>query len=207
MKNHIYLVICLFFFLISGCEKDKSDNRNKLSVAEANDLTTAWIFEEYNPEMNPSAQFSLTEYTTNEIWDLMSSQIFLVESDPQGTPQMIVLIKDSIVYDLNCSITYGTLDFDNMFVTDLDNNGIFELSYIIVAGSGVLFTSIVNFSIENKEAKAAFLMTSDFINHSYSLERENINTLYLYITVEGTREFVGQLKLSHTEDGDILYVE
>lgn len=137
------LILLGFIFMYTiSCEK-QSEKDPKLSFKEARKLIEYWIFNDYNPQMNPSLEFFLDEITTDEIWNLLNAQVFIILTDVPGLSNRAVYIENGKVYDLEKQRAfYGAQKLDNLLVTDLDKDDLYELCFTFISGSGIIRTSI-----------------------------------------------------------------
>ncbi|MBN2893924.1 MAG: hypothetical protein JXL97_18795 [Bacteroidales bacterium] len=120
-------ILSVFFvFMIAligslSAQIDTNDDQ-KLSLNKAEDLIKNEFYKD-------SKKLKVVELTTDEVWDKMSTQIYRVEGDEI----LFYAINGEKVSSLGGSYSYD-LDF---VVTDLDNDGNYELVYTYQFGSGV----------------------------------------------------------------------
>jgi hypothetical protein len=133
------LVLCFAGFIIaifiSACTPTGSNGAppQRISLTHAENLVRTMIFEQES-DMNPTAQFSLKEITTDEIWQRLNVQVFKVVGD-SVYPDESFLIKDERVQRLG--IGFGGSGLMSMQVVDLDENNEPELIYTYSYGSGL----------------------------------------------------------------------
>jgi hypothetical protein len=190
MKIKVFCLMC-FGLICLFCTKDNDINKGKISIDEARDLIKLWIFNEYNPQMNPSLTFSAEEIITDEIWDKMQAQVFTVLTDVPGLHNRGLFIKNKKVFDLGIRNLYGARKLDNLVVSDLDGDNIYELCFPLIHGSGVIRTNIVCY-INDLDILTD---TSFLFKTNLKLEKENLNKVILkQINDEGEIE-IGYLNL------------
>lgn len=182
MKKSIYLVLFVFTAFFSCTKDTKNTDSGKLSFAEARVLIKEWVFNDYNPNMNPSFEFFLDEITTDEIWSKMNAQVFTILTEVPGLDARAVFIKNNKVFDLGRRNIFGAIELDNLLVTDLDEDNFYEICFILIHGSAILRTNIVCYINDLNDkilfADTTFISTTPF-NNKLKLVRENYQNLVL----------------------------
>jgi hypothetical protein len=192
-KKSLFCLMC-FWLICFACTKDSDISKSKISKDEAKELIKLWIFNDYAPEMNPSLTFSLEEITTDEIWDKMHAQVFTVLTDCPGLSDRGLYIKNKTVFDLGRKNLYGAGKLDNLVVSDLDEDNIYELCFPLIHGSGLIRTNIVCY-INEIDDNYIFADTSFFNKTNLKLVKENLNNVILVkINDEGETK-IGDLNL------------
>jgi len=200
MKTAITL-LSFFFLLFLSCSKDNNNDKELLLgnyIESDKELVRKWIFEEYNPKMNPSLEFDLIDITTTDIQNKLNARVYAIE----GLGNTGVFIKDSTVFDLGRYNLFGASQPENLTVTDLDNDNHYELFFTLTQGSGVLRTNIVCYinDLDDKYllGSGTFLMPLD-----YTIGLKKNNT-HLDITYKSgsTRMDIGEVTIAN-EDNEL----
>lgn len=191
-KNVFFLLsFCLICF---SCTKDIDISKSKISTDEAKELIKLWIFNDYNPNMNPSLTFSIEEITSDEIWDKMHAQVFTVLTNVPGLSNRGLYIKNKTVFDLGRNNLFGARKLNNLVVSDLDEDNIYELCFPLIHGSGVIRTNIVCY-INELDDSYIIADTEFLFKTNLKLEKENLNDVFLkQIDNEGEMK-IGDLNL------------
>ena len=196
--------------IFQSCEKVDSKIDYVLTTADAKDIITKWIYNDYNPDMNPSFTFSVIEYTTEEIYEKLKGQVFGVISDVPGLNNRWFFIKNKKVYDLFYGGQYATeSDFDNLLVTDLNNDSKYELSYTAHAGSGVLI-QIINcfyFMNDNLSQLSSNVICRFPLDYQIHLQKDGFKKLMIKYADDKYDLIIGEVKLSKQDDKMELIVE
>ncbi|MCJ7446108.1 MAG: hypothetical protein MUO72_00270 [Bacteroidales bacterium] len=209
MRNFVLLSL-VFSFFFQSCGKDDTKIDYAVTKEDAKNLITTWIYNDYNPEMNPSLSFSVIEYTTDEIYVKLNGQVFGVISDVPGLTNRWLFIKDKRVYDLFPGNQYASgTDFNNLLVTDLNNDSEYELSFTAHAGSGILYQGIncfyfLNDSISHINSKVICRFPLDY---QIYLQKESCQKLYIRFKDDENDLRIGEVKLLKREDGMELVIE
>ncbi len=186
MKTIAFIVMIIWVINIS-CEREDKKIEKRITIEEANKLITDWVFKEYNPDMNPSFSFdSIVELTNDEIYSKLGGQVFSARSIVPGLMNRWLFIKNNEVYDLH-GFHYSQYakdsDVNNLIVTDLNNDNIYELSYTAYWGSGLIRSTVNCFylSDENISHGSGIDVSINANNYSchFDLQKEGYQKLYL----------------------------
>jgi hypothetical protein len=113
-------------------EPSESPRGERVGLEQATALVRAWIFEE-KPTMNESMEAPLVELTTDEMWHRLGVQLFQVTEGEWAYSSYCVF--DGRAYFL-CQ-GFGGNGIMSACVTDLDSDGVPELTYTYSWGSGI----------------------------------------------------------------------
>ena len=116
------------FVLMLSCSKDPVivDDPSKVSLKSAQQLIRERIFE-LNPDMNPEWQFTIKELTTDEIWQKTNIQVYNILDEG------FAFIVDHEVKKVIIGLGFSYLD--DVIVSDLNQDGKYELLFITPLGS------------------------------------------------------------------------
>jgi hypothetical protein len=129
----LLLVYLLLSTLVSACNHASKPER--ISIDEAHALIQDAILEE-SSDMNPDVKFTLKELTTDEIWQRIGAQVFVLEGHIVSFwSAETYIIVDGQVDRLGTA--FGGYGVTSMCVTDLDQNDEAELTYTYSWGSGL----------------------------------------------------------------------
>ena len=137
--------------------------------------------------MNPSFSFdSIVELTNDEIYSKLGGQVFSCQIDCTWLDEQVAVIKNNEVYDLH-GFHYSQYakdsDVNNLIVTDLNNDNIYELSYTAYWGSGLIRSTVNCFylSDENISHGSGIDVSINANNYSchFDLQKEGYQKLYL----------------------------
>jgi len=177
-----------------------ADRCEPLNQSEAEQVVRQWVYEDYNPDMNPSAEFPLEETTTDRIWNRLDSQLYTCTSTTPGMSNRPLLIECEDVFDLGQYRGLGGHEVDELRVTDLDADGSHELVFLDTWGSGIVRTAVVMYLDDGDkqllQADVAFTMNVDF---------ERVSDQELYI-VDHTQEGVDEPRIGRVllESGSLV---
>lgn len=200
-----YLLIGLFIMV--SCKKDEERNDNKITAEVANELIKDWVFDVFNPDMNPSFQFeSVTEIHNDEIFEKLGGQVFSAQSEVSGLQNRWLFIKDEKVYDLHGfhfdQFAIET-DANNLFVTDLNNDKTYELCYTANWGSYFIRNTVNCFYLSdegNPSGVGVDIAINAYQNYYwFSLQKENEQQLILKCNDNSSSKSVGKLNLIEEE--------
>lgn len=124
----LLLAACHHVALAPGSEPEGV----RVTLDEATALVRARIFED-RPGLNESVETRLSEHTTDELWERLGAQLFVVEGGELRCESY--LVREHRVHPL-CN-GYGGHGVQSACVTDLDADGEPELSYTYSWGSGI----------------------------------------------------------------------
>ena len=186
MKNIAFIVMIIGVIYVS-CKKEDNKIEKRITIEEAKQLITDWVFNEYNPNMNPSFSFdSIVELTYDEIYSRLSGQVFSARSMVPALMNRWFFIQNNIVYDLHgfhydqYAIDYGT---NNLFVTDLNNDNVYELCYTAYWGSSLIRSTVNCFYLSDKNIPRGSGIDISINAYSYGcqfdLQKEDYQKLYL----------------------------
>jgi hypothetical protein len=211
MKNIASIVMIIGILFIS-CRKEDNTVEKRVSIEKANQLITDWVFDEYNPGMNPSFTFdSIVELTNDEIFSKLSGQVFSVRSMVPGLMNRWLFIKKNIVYDLH-GFHYDQYardsDAKNLVVTDLNNDRVYELCYTAFWGSGFI-RSVVNcfyLSGENIPYGSGIDISINASGYGcqFDLQKEDYQKLYLKYVKNSYSLKIGEIGLSEGNEMQVI---
>jgi hypothetical protein len=202
MKNYAFLLLVIISSMFESCQKDDTKIEYAITNEDAEDLITDWIFNVYNPKMNPSLSFSVTEITTDEIYLKSNGQVFSIISDVPGLSERWVFIKNKKVYDLHPGYQYTSgPDYNNLLVTDLNNDSEFELFFTAHAGSGILYQGISCFYFLNDTQSQinSNLICVFPLDYQIHLQKESYQKLYINYTDDKNNLRIGEVQLAERE--------
>lgn len=200
MKKYLNIIWVLFLLVLACSKEDKTEEVKNTSMESDNDLIREWIFNEYNPDMNPSLEFTLKDLTTVDLQNKLDARVYAIVSDVPGLSGRGVFIKDSVVCDLGRHNYYGADEPKNLLVTDLDNDSNYELFFTLTHGSGILRTNIVCY-INGLDDKYLFANGEFLFPLDYSIGLQK-NSDYIDITYKsGSKQLnIGEVTLSKVDD-------
>jgi hypothetical protein len=129
----------------------------RISVTKAEELVRAMFLSE-KPDMDPTVEFPLREFTTDEMWQRMGIQVFQVSG---GIYEYYTyVIADDRVEQLGEA--FGGSGVTSIHVTDLDRDVDPELTYTYSWGSGIHRSQVAVYSAAwpesaSKAADVAYL--------------------------------------------------
>ena len=137
MRTIVQAVALALLLSSSSCRHvslspDPGEDAARVSLAEATALVRTRIFED-RPDMNPSVQAPLAERTTDEMWDRLGVQLFVVTEGVAECESF--LVRRGRVHSF-CG-GFGGHGIQSACVTDLDSDGEPELTYTYSWGSGI----------------------------------------------------------------------
>jgi len=200
MKRYILFSIILLTIISCKKEEDK-DDLARVTISTAEELIRTWIFSEY-PDMNPESIFPVKELTTEETWEKIQSQVFIVTGDVLTNKPL--LIKNKKVTDLGIYQGLGAQEIKYIYITDLDKNNKYELSFLSTWGSGIMRTEIncyyeyLNSAI--KRGDKAFYSGIQVV-----LKKENDEKLFIKLKTDTT--IIGQIKIDTLSGNNELLLE
>jgi len=186
MKN-ISLIVMIIGINFISCEKEDNKTEKRIAIEEANQLITDWVFNEYNPNMNPSFSFdSIVELTNDEIYSKLGGQVFSARSMVPGLMNRWLFIKNKIVYDLH-GFHYNQYainsDAKNLFVTDLNNDNVYELCYTAYWGSSFVRSTVNCFYLSDENIPHGsgidISINAHYYGCQFDLQKEKYQKLYL----------------------------
>jgi len=190
-----------------SCKKEDNKTEKRITIEKANQLITDWVFNVYNPNMNPSFSFdSIVDLTNDEIYSKLSGQVFSARSMVPGLMNRWIFIKKNIVYDLhgfhNDQYAIDS-DANNLFVTDLNNDNVYELCYTAYWGSYYIRSTVNCFYLSNENIPYGSGIDISINAYNYGcqfdLQKESFQKLYLKYAI-AVKSF------SHTKCGKIEYI-
>lgn len=143
MKKYLSILSVIFLVFFSCSKEDKEKEYVNLYLESDMELVNDWIYNDYNPDMNPSMEFTLKDLTTIDIQDKLDARVYTIVSDVPGLAEHAVFVKDNVVYDLGRYNLFGANEPENLLVTDVDGDDIYELFFTLTHGSGILRTNII----------------------------------------------------------------
>lgn len=202
MKTIAFLIIITGVIYIS-CKKEENKTEKRITVEKANQLITDWVFDVYNPNMNPSFSFdSIVELTNDDIYSKLSGQVYSVRSMVPGLMNRWLFIKNNIVYDLHGSHNNQYArdsDADNLVVTDLNNDNVYELFYTAYWGSALIRSTVNCFylSDENVPYGSGIDISINANNYGcrFDLQKESYQKLYLKYVKNFYSLIIGEIGL------------
>ena len=214
MKTSAFIFLISFILLFGckevendtcGAEEEKVITGTKITDNEAKILIKNWIFEDFNPDMNPSIDFTVKELTTDETWEKSGIQVFELEGD-FPLAEMAVAIEDSNVYHLGASYWDQVIESGSMVVADLDKDNINELYYPLTFGSGILRTIIGGYSSSwNKKTLNSEIRFMFPTNYEITLMKDNCKVFVKY-NDSSTDIKIGELKIDESGNEYILTI-
>ena len=238
MKRGLFITAILCFTLFS-CQKSVT-NSDRLSLYDAKELIIHWVFNDYNPDMNPAITIFVDEIISEEIWNTFQAQIFITTATGENGSVISELnnrrffIKNKKVTDLcrnwtwdsdttnkivisdsygnNLNRFYVADTLNNLVVTDLDNDNIYEICFSLYSGSGKIRSHLLCYIYDLNDyilADTSFLLTRYKIT---KLVRDNYQKIFVYqvedVYTEYSKEYmVGEIKLVDGEHGkNLLFV-
>ena len=210
----IFYLVCFCLVSFSCMEEQLNENIEydftdttefeRITTVEAQDLIRLWIFNDYNPDMNPSMTFSVDEITTDDMVNKLKAQVFIVISQVPGLDNRALFIKNKKVYDLGRQNLMGALKPENFIVTDLNNDKHYELCFILIHGSGIVRTDVACFIFDLKD-KFLFADTSYPFITNLKLEQENYQNVFLKQMNQDNEVNMGKVVL--VKENNILRVK
>jgi hypothetical protein len=200
MNKYLNIIYVLFLLILSCSKEDKNEDVKNTFLDSDNDLIREWIFNDYNPDMNPSMEFTLKDLTTVDMQVKLDARVYAIVSDVPGLGGRGVFVKDSVVYDLGRYNLFGATEPENLLVTDLDSDGNYELFFTLTHGSGILRTNIVCY-INDLDDLYLHADGNFFFPLDYSIGlQKNSNHLDIIYKSGSTKLNIGEVTLAKVDD-------
>ena len=116
----------------AACSQDETTNAERILTAEAESLVRAMFLKD-TPALNPAVEFSLTELTTDEVWQRLRAQVFQVNDGYHMFNTYLIKNKETV----SLRTGGGGMGLTSMCVADLDQDANPELVYTYSWGSGI----------------------------------------------------------------------
>lgn len=206
MKKN-FTISALLCFALFSCQKSDTTS-DRLSLNDAKELISHWVFNVYNPDMNPAITIYVNEITSEEIWNKFHAQIFTTTAKGEGGSDITELnnrrffIKNrkicdlcrnwtwdsdttnkmvvSDIYEHNLNRFYVADTLNNLVVTDLDNDNMYEICFSLNSGSGKIRSHLLCYIYDLNDY---ILADTSFLLTSYKITkmvRENYQTTFVY---------------------------
>jgi len=186
-----------------SCKKENNNAEKRITIEKANQLITDWVFNVYNPNMNPAFSFdSIVELTNDEIYSRLNGQVFSARSMVPGLMNRWLFIKNNIVYDLhgfhNSQYAIES-DANNLYVTDLNSDNVYELCYTAYWGSALIRNTVNCFYLSNENIPHGSGIDISINAYSYGcqfdLQKDSYQKLYLKYVKNNYSLKIGEIGL------------
>lgn len=145
-----------------------------MSLEQAHEDVRAALYE-MKPNLNPEFEFSLVELTTDDIWERLHLQVFKMTESSIGS-ETFVLIEGRVEF---IGKSFGGAGVTQLFATDLNEDGDYELTYTYAWGSGIHRAHLAIY-IPGETPSQHLEAEQIFFHGDYLLEQLDAQTIYVY---------------------------
>lgn len=173
------VAMSLMASFLGGCSplQEPESEPVRISLDEAQTLIRAALLAE-DPDLDPEVAFTLEERTTDELWQRMGAQIFLVGGSlAEFRSAETHLIIDKQVHRLG--MAFGGYGVTSMAVADLDQDQQPELFYTYSWGSGLHRAHLAVYLPQ--QAGASMGAEPVYLNEDLILEKVDDRTLLVKV--------------------------
>jgi hypothetical protein len=168
-------VVLAVLLSTAACSQQETTNAERISTAEAEILVRAMFLKDV-PALNPAVEFSLTELTTDEVWQRLRAQVFQVNDGYNMFNTY--LIKNKEIVPLGTGV--GGMGLTSMCVADLDQDGNPELVYTYSWGSGIHQCRVAMYSAD---LPAPYSLEARIVydGNDWTVEKQDDQTVFVEI--------------------------
>lgn len=181
----------------AACSQQETTNAERISTAEAESLVRTMLLKDI-PNLNPAADFPLTELTTDEVWQRLRAQVFQVNDGNHMFNTYLIKNKETV--PLGTGV--GGMGLTSMCVADLDQDGNPELVYTYSWGSGIHRCQVAIYSA-NLPAPYSLDARIAYGGNDWMVEKQDDQTVFMKIEPDQQGEGslrIGQLVLERQGD-------